>query len=98
MYAAGLFINEVEFMRNTTFARDFTLPLVSGFTEFWNCFLTKGSDGLLHDAALGARDSCFEGGACEDPVATLALIKRMASVQVHPDRSRCYATTICTTW
>jgi hypothetical protein len=86
MYAAGLFINEVEYMRNETFARDFTLPLVAGFTEFWNCFLVNGSDGVLHDARASARDSCFEGGVCEDPVTTLALIKRMASVQVRPDR------------
>lgn len=74
-------------MQNISFAKEFTLPLISGFTEFWSCFLQTGSDGFLHDAVSGAMDSCFEGGSCEDPVTTLALIKRMASVQVRLSQS-----------
>ena len=52
MYASMLFINEVEYTGNLSFAKEFTYPLLDGFSAFWSCFLngTTG-DGLLHDIA-----------------------------------------------
>lgn len=85
MYAVMPFINHWEYTRNKTFAKEFTLPLLSGFTAFWNCFLTKDTDGVLHDnttSTAAGPDSCFEGGNCTDPMITLALLKRIASVQL----------------
>lgn len=82
MFSAMLFINDWEYTRNQTFAKSVTLPLLSGLTAFWNCFLTNETDGRLHDSTAGAPDSCFEGGNCTDPIITLSLLKRVASAQI----------------
>ena len=78
-----LFLNDYEYTRNRTFAAEATYPLIDGFTRFWHCLLRPGADGLLHDAASGAADSPFEGGNTNDPVTTLALIKRLATFQLR---------------
>jgi len=83
MYASMLFLNDYEYTRNTTFAVAATYPLIDGFTRFWHCMLRPAADGYLHDAASGAEDSPFEGGASNDPVTTLALIKRLATFQLR---------------
>jgi hypothetical protein len=62
MYASMLFINEVnKYTGNLSFAKDFTYPLLDGFSAFWSCLLngTTG-DGFLHDANSLAADSEFE--------------------------------------
>ena len=86
MYATMLFINEVEYTGNATFAKQFLYPLLEGFMEFWHCFLVEGPGGMLHDNrthASGAQDNAFEGRHTGDPVSTLALIQRMGSYQIE---------------
>ena len=86
MYAATIFLNDYEYTLNKTFATSATYPLIDGFTRFWHCKLQLGADGYLHDTASAAQsgeDSPFEGGNTNDPVTSLALIKRLATFQIR---------------
>ena len=42
-FAALLFVNNWEYTRNETFARETVYPLVSGLVSWWSCFLQRSS-------------------------------------------------------
>lgn len=44
-FASLLFINHWEYTRNASFARDVTLPLLSGLNDWWACYLNKSVTG-----------------------------------------------------
>ena len=84
--AADLTQNDYEYTLNKTFATSATYFLIDGFTRFWHCRLHLGADGYLHDTASATQsgeDSPFEGGNTNDPVTSLALIKRLATFQLR---------------
>jgi hypothetical protein len=85
-FAALLFINHWEYTQNTTFAKQFTYPLLEGLNAWWGCFLTKtskaGGGYSYNDISAKDPGEEHEGQKVPNPQIALALIKRSLSAQL----------------
>lgn len=85
-FASMLFLNDWEYTRNTTFARKYTYPLVSGLVSWWSCFLqrSKNANGtlLLNDWNPIDPDESAENQEVSNPMTGLAFAKRLASFKI----------------
>jgi hypothetical protein len=92
----ALHYNEVEYTGNLSFAKDFTYPLLDGFSAFWSYLLNDTTgDGFLHDANSLAADSEFEHRSAIDPNTALALMKRITTVQLSLAGADSLWTSLC---
>ena len=85
-FASMLFLNNWEYTRNASFARQYTYPLVSGLVSWWSCFLRRstGANGslLLNDWNPLDPDESAENEPVHNPMTGLAFAKRLASFQI----------------
>ena len=86
-FAAILFINDWEYMRNRTFATHTTLPLLEGISAFANCYLHRSTDAngtmLYEDWNAISPDELLENNPVRNPITALSLIRRV--VTAHRD-------------
>ena len=80
VFGALLFINNVEYTGNLTFARETAWPLLTGLLDWWSCYLTKTPapghpDGYVY---VDTPDQSHEGQNTPNPQIGLAMIKRLA--------------------
>eukprot|EP01006_Ploeotia_vitrea_P008723 TRINITY_DN20866_c0_g1_i1.p1 TRINITY_DN20866_c0_g1~~TRINITY_DN20866_c0_g1_i1.p1 ORF type:complete len:633 (-),score=75.86 TRINITY_DN20866_c0_g1_i1:93-1928(-) len=81
-FASMLFINDWEYTRNATFARDHTYPLLDGFNAWWNCFLNKTGN-VYQDNNKYNPDENREGQRVPNPNMGLSFIKRTMAMQLE---------------
>jgi len=80
-FAANLFINDWEYTRNASFARETTYPLLDGLNSWWACFLAYNGTSYS-DWNMKIPDQYHENQAVKNPQTGLAWIKRLASAQL----------------
>lgn len=77
-HAVLLFVNHFEYTRNVTFARDVTLPLLSGIASWYASYLRRdATTGVWHDDNTRSPDMEHEEQRVADPQIALALIQRV---------------------
>eukprot|EP01065_Artemidia_motanka_P032904 TRINITY_DN39886_c0_g1_i1.p1 TRINITY_DN39886_c0_g1~~TRINITY_DN39886_c0_g1_i1.p1 ORF type:complete len:762 (+),score=211.77 TRINITY_DN39886_c0_g1_i1:54-2339(+) len=89
-FAALLFINDWEYTRNKTFAREVTYPLLDGLNAWSHCFLmneTTSGGYVLRDWNEKYPDEEHEGQKVPNPQIALSLMRRVASAQLDIARA-----------
>jgi hypothetical protein len=85
-FASLLFLNDWEYTRNKTFARQSVWPLVSGLVNWLSCFLHRsiGADGspVLEDWNPRYEDEEHECMPRRNPMIGLAFARRLAAFQI----------------
>jgi hypothetical protein len=85
-FASMLFMNDWEYTRNTSFAKQYTYPLVSGLVSWWSCFLQRSTSAngtlLLNDWNSIDPDESAENEPVHNPMTGLAFAKRLASFHI----------------
>ena len=81
-FASLLFINNWEYTRNVTWAKEYAYPLLDGLNAWWACYLTKvpnrdGNSYIYHDHSITDPDEEHEQQKVPDPQIALAFIRRM---------------------
>ena len=84
-FAALLFINHWEYVRDADFARNVTLPLLRGLNAFAHCYLKRdgGAGGrlVLDDWNALLPDQVYENTPARNPLPGLSLILRCATAE-----------------
>ena len=79
-------MNNWEYMRNASFAKEYTYPLVSGLVSWWSCFLQRSTSAngslLLNDWNPIDLDESAENEPVHNPMTGLAFAKRLANFQI----------------
>jgi hypothetical protein len=85
-FASMLFLNNWEYTRNVSFAKQYTYPLVSGLVSWWSCFLQRSTSAngsmLLNDWNPIDPDESAENQPVHNPMTGLAFAKRLASFKI----------------
>jgi hypothetical protein len=85
-FASMLFLNNWEYTRNASFAKQYTYPLVSGLVSWWSCFLQRSTSTngslLLNDWNQMDPDESAENEPVHNPMTGLAFAKRLANFQI----------------
>jgi len=86
-FAALLFVNDWEYTRNATTARDLTLPLLAGLNAWSHCYLQEvpggGGSYVFLDYVAASPDEEHEGQKVPNPQIGLALMLRVARAHVE---------------
>ena len=85
-FASMLFLNNWEYTRNVSFAKQYTWPLVSGLVSWWSCFLQRSTSAngslLLNDWNAIDPDESGENQEVHNPMTGLAFAKRLADFKI----------------